>query len=175
MKPGESFVAQPIRSLQTMLRVIAEDDSRYTTVVPDGIYGPQTTAAVSNFQRIQGIPVTGITDEATWDAVVQVYEPALIRIDAAEPLEIILEPNQVIRRGEQNLNLYVIQAVLKVLSETYGTPPPSQSGILDTATSNAISTFQEMNGLEQTGQLDKITWKQLALHYPLAFNLSNGI
>ena len=175
MKPGDSFVAQPIRSLQTMLRVIAEDDERYMTVIPDGIYGTQTTAAVSTFQRIQGIPVTGITDETTWDTLVQVYEPALIRIDAAQPLEIVLEPNQIIRQGERNLNLYVIQAVLKVLSETYGTPPPTQSGVLDTATSHAIASFQEMNGLEQTGQLDKITWKQLALHYPLAFNLSNGI
>ena len=26
MRPRESFIAQPIRSLQTMLRVLAEDD-----------------------------------------------------------------------------------------------------------------------------------------------------
>ena len=66
MKPGESFVEQPIRSLQTMLRVIAEDDRRLPTVVPDGIYGPSTMTAVTAFQRLYGLPITGITDQPTW-------------------------------------------------------------------------------------------------------------
>lgn len=171
MKPGESFVAQPVRSLQTMLRVIAEDDGVSPTVVPDGIYGPSTTRAVSAFQRNHALPITGVADVDTWDAIVAVYEPAYVRIGPAEPLEIILQPGQIIRRGESNPNLYVVQAVLTVLADVYGSPPPSQTGILDTATSNAIAAFQEMNALEQTGELDKLTWKQLALHYPLAANI----
>lgn len=170
MKPGESFVAQPIRSLQTMLRVIAEDDGSSPTVIPDGIYGPQTIRAISAFQQKHGIPITGVTDENTWNAVVAVYEPALIRIGPAQPLELILEPNQVIRKGEENPNLYVIQAVLLILSEAYGTPPPSQSGILDEATSESIIHFQQMHALDQTGELDKETWRAMALQYPLAAN-----
>ena len=51
MRPKESFVGQPIRSLQTMLRVLAEDDRTLPTVVPDGIYGPETITAISAFQR----------------------------------------------------------------------------------------------------------------------------
>ena len=58
MRPPESFVGQPIRSLQTMLRVIAEDDPSHMRVIPDGIYGPETMAAVSTFQRKHGLPVT---------------------------------------------------------------------------------------------------------------------
>ena len=46
MRPLSSFVGQPIRSLQTMLRVIAEDDPTHLRIVPDGIYGPETTAGV---------------------------------------------------------------------------------------------------------------------------------
>lgn len=175
MKPGESFVAQPVRSLQTMLRVIAEDDGISPTVVPDGIYGPNTTAAVSAFQRNHGLSVTGVTDQNTWEAIVAVYEPAYVRVGPTEPLEIILNPGQIIRRGERNLNLYIVQAVLMALSVIYGSIPPSQSGILDEPTSNALSAFQEMNGLEQTGELDKNTWKQLALHYSLASNLTDRL
>ena len=175
MKPGESFVAQPVRSLQTMLRVIAEDDSQSPTVIPDGIYGTRTAAAVTAFQRKHGLPVSGITDQATWDAIVEVYEPALVRIGPAQPLEIILQPGQVIRRGERNANLYIVQAVLLVLSQAYGSIPPSQSGVLDEATSDALSAFQEMIGLQQTGELDKETWKALALHYPLASNMDPQI
>ena len=58
MRPAESFVRQPVRSLQTMLRVLAEDDDELLTLVPDGIYGPQTRQAVTAFQRKYGIPVT---------------------------------------------------------------------------------------------------------------------
>lgn len=170
MKPGESFVAQPVRSLQTMLRVIAEDDGRSPTVVPDGVYGPQTTAAVSAFQQNHGLPITGVTDERTWDAIVEVYEPAYIRIGPAQPLQIILQPNEIIRRGDENLNLYIVQAILTVLAQVYGSPEPGQSGVLDTATYNALLGFQQMHGLRQTGELDKETWRALALQYPLAFN-----
>ena len=66
MKPGESFVEQPIRSLQTMLRVIAEDDPRLPDLVPDGIYGQTTMQAVTAFQRLYGLPITGIADQNTW-------------------------------------------------------------------------------------------------------------
>ena len=63
MRPPESFLAQPVRSLQTMLRVIAEDDNSLPTVVPDGIYGQTTMNAVTEFQRREGLPLTGITDQ----------------------------------------------------------------------------------------------------------------
>ena len=40
--------------------------------------------------------------------------------------------------------------------------------ILDEATSVSLVSFQEMTGLPESGELDKRTWKHLALHYPLA-------
>lgn len=172
MRPSESFIGQPIRSLQTMLRVIAEDDDAHKMVIPDGIYGPETRAAVSIFQRLHGLPVTGVTDQPTWEAIVAVYDPALIRLDAAQGLDILLNPGQVIRKGEKHPNLHLIQGMLTVLSEVYNSiGMPGRTGILDEATSDAIGTFQALSGLPVTGELDKQTWKHLALHYPLAANL----
>jgi len=169
MRPQESFVGQPIRSLQTMLRVIAEDDSSHPTVIPDGIYGQETMNAVSYFQRKHGLPVTGVTDQDTWDAVTSYYEDALIRVDEAYPIFVILEPGQVIRRGERHPNIYIVQALLMVLSEAYDSVSrPSMSGILDEITADSLSSFQSLAQLPMTGSLDKKTWKQLALHYPLA-------
>ena len=171
MRPEESFVGQPIRSLQTMLRVLAEHDNRYQSVIPDGIYGPQTVSAISAFQRIHGLPVTGITDQNTWDTVVAVYEPALIQVAEAQPVEVILNPNEVLVLGDRSPYLYVAQALLAVLAETYASVGvPSHNGILDSATADSISSFQALNGLPMTGNLDKITWKHLALHFPLAAN-----
>ena len=175
MRPGESFIGQPIRSLQTMLRVLAEHDNKYSRVIPDGIYGPQTMAAGSAFQRNHGLPVTGITDQPTWEAIVAAYDPAVVELIEAQPVEIILNPNQVLRRGESSPYLYVAQALLLVLSQTYGSiGTPSQSGTLDTPTSDSIASFQALSGLPMTGELDKITWKKLALHFPMAANIGRG-
>lgn len=172
MKPPESFLNQPIRSLQTMLRVIAENNPAHERIIPDGIYGPETVTAVSTFQRLHGLPITGITDNNTWDTVAAVYEEAIIEQAEAHPLEIVLNPGQVIRKGERHPHLYLVQAILAVLSENYESiARPEFTGILDNATSDALSTFQQITGLPMTGNLDKQTWKHLALQYPLAANL----
>lgn len=172
MKPEASFLSQPIRSLQTMLRVLAEYDARHETLIPDGIYGPATVSSVSKFQRLHGLPVTGIADQATWEAIVAAYETALISISEAESLGIILDPGQVIRLGERHPHIYLVQAMLAVLEEAYQSiGPVSHTGILDQPTANALSAFQQLNRLPMTGNLDKRTWKHLALHYPLAAHL----
>ncbi len=172
MRPNESFVGQPIRSLQTMLRVLAEDDPNHLTLVPDGIYGPETIAAVTRFQRIHGLPPTGVTDQQTWETVVAEYEPALIRQDHAHPLHILLNPGQCIRKGERHPHMHLVQAMLAVLSETYDSVPcPGTGGLLDETTADSLAFFQMLNGLPMTGHLDKETWHHLALQYSLAVNL----
>jgi len=174
MRPNESFIGQPIRSLQTMLRVLAEHDDSYETVIPDGIYGRETISAVSKFQQKHGLDVTGITDQDTWDAIVAAYEPALVLVDEAQSIDIVLDPNQILRRGERNVNLYLVQAILMALSDVYGSiPQPSVTGLLDESTSDSLSSFQMLAGLPMTGQVDKHTWKHLALHFSLASNLQN--
>ena len=168
MKPPESFIQQPIRSLQTMLRVISEDDRTFPTVVLDGIYGPTTMAAVTEIQRRENLPLTGITDQATWDRIVPRYEDALIRVDQAEPIEIILDPGQVIKLGDEGPYIYLAQSLLIWLSKDHiDIIAPSHTGIFDEETENALSEFQKLAGLPQTGELDKITWKHLSRHFTL--------
>jgi len=175
MKPGESFVSQPVRSLQTMLRTLAEHDNRYQTVVPDGVYSPQTMRAVTQFQQVHGLPATGVTDQRTWEEIVKRYEPALVFVDQAQPVEIILNPNEELKFGDTSPYLYVAQAMLIVLAQTYDSiGVPSVSGSLDEPTADALTSFQSLTGLPVTGNLDKHTWKHLALHFPLAANLGQG-
>jgi peptidoglycan hydrolase-like protein with peptidoglycan-binding domain len=157
-----------------MLRVIGESRDQPLTVIPDGIDGPQTAGAVTQFQRDAGLPATGIADQQTWEEIVSAYEPALILVAPAEPLELILNPGQIIRKDEYNLQLYVVQAVLIALSKAYGSiPQPTMNGILDIPTSQSLSRFQELHQLPVTGELDKITWKHLAKQYPMAINIQD--
>ena len=152
MRPAESFVAQPIRSLQTMLRVIAEDDPTLPTVVPDGVYEQQTITAVSAFQRRQGLPVTGVTDQQTWEAIVQAYDQAYVRISKAQPIEIIMDPGKVYRLGEFSPNLYLMQSMLLYLSQLHPSiDTPSHNGTLDSPTSEALAGFQLLAGLPPSG------------------------
>lgn len=172
MRPPESFVGQPIRSLQTMLRVIHDDDPSHPSVIPDGIYGSQTMTAVSHFQQRHGLPVTGVTDQNTWEAIVDHYNEALIRVDEAQPLYIILDPGEEIRRGQRHPHLYLVQGLLQALSEAFESiSEPTHSGILDEITADSLSSFQNLSRIPMTGNLDKRTWKALALHYPQAASL----
>ncbi len=168
MRPGESFVEQPVRSLQTMLRVLAEDDPRQPTVVPDGIYGPTTTQAVTAFQRRRGLPVTGATDQRTWETIVQDYEPALIRIDKAAPIEVLIDPGQVFKRGDSSPYVYLLQSMLTQLSRDHNRiEPPGHSGIMDDDTVNSLREFQQLSDLPTTGDFDKVTWKHLVHQFTL--------
>lgn len=168
MRPPESFIQQPVRSLQTMLRVLAEDDPTLPTVVPDGIYGQTTMAAVTEFQRRESLPLTGITDQRTWDRIVERYEPALIRVDKAEPIEIIMDPGQVFRLGDEGPYIYLMQTLLIWLSKDHETIlQPEHTGIFDPQTQSALAAFQLLAGLPETGELDKITWKNLSRHFTL--------
>ena len=176
MRPDESFVQQPIRSLQTMLRVLAEEDDRLPTLVPDGIYGPSTMVAVTAFQRREGIPVTGIVDEFTWDRVVAAYEPALIRIGKAEPIEILLEPGQVIVLGQSDPYVYLLQGMLAQLSRDHeGISLPAHTGRLDPLTAASLRSFQNLAGLPETGTLDRITWRHLVQQFTLNAALNKGV
>ena len=175
MRPDESFVGAPVRSLQTMLRYIAEQDPSHESVIPDGVYGAQTASAVSQFQRKHNLPITGVADYNTWEAIRNAYMPAKVQVENAYPLQIVLNPNQVIRRGEEHPNIHIVQAILYVLSQEYNSIlEPTRSGIVDEATAASISSFQELNSLPITGELDKLTWKELAIHYPLVANRRTG-
>lgn len=42
-------------------------------IVPDGIYGPKTKAAVEKFQAVFGLPVSGVVDYNTWYEISNIY------------------------------------------------------------------------------------------------------
>lgn len=168
MRPDASFVGQPIRSLQTMLQILSKDDPTFPNVIPDGIYGPDTMNAVSAFQRRYGIPVTGIADQETWELIVEKHEPARIRIEKAQPIEVIIDPGEVYRYGDSNPNIYLLQSMLTQLSNDHPSiDAPGHSGVMDETTVASLTAFQRIADLPQTGELDKITWKHLVLQFTL--------
>ena len=175
MRPAESFIQQPVRSLQTMLRVLSELDGAFPIVIPDGIYSANTMEAVSYFQRSRGIPATGITDQNTWEQIVKDYELARIEVEPAAPIEILIDPGQVFVLGERGPYILLLQGLLTQLSYDHETiNAPGSSGILDADTSRSILAFQALSGLPQTGTLDKVTWKNLVNQFTLSAHRQVG-
>lgn len=64
---------EKVRQLQEQLDTIASIYTAIPRVSPDGIYGPATARAVETFQSIFGLPVTGVTDFATWYKISHIY------------------------------------------------------------------------------------------------------
>ena len=59
--------------IQEILAYISTRVPEIPFVQPDGIFGPETTAAVTAFQRAHGLEANGIVDEETWNSMISVY------------------------------------------------------------------------------------------------------
>ena len=168
MRPDSSFIQQPIRSLQTMLQIIALVDERIPVVIPDGIYGPSTISAINRFQQLYDLPITGITDQQTWEMIVNVYELSEIEVNSAQPIEILIDKNEVLSAGQSNAYVYFLQVMLAQLSKFYPTiNTPEITGIYDTNTADAVRYFQQAADLPQSGTVDKRTWKNIVHQFTL--------
>ncbi len=64
---------QKVLQLQQQLNRIAQNYPAIPTIAEDGIYGSGTAEAVRTFQRIFGLPATGIVDYPTWYKISAIY------------------------------------------------------------------------------------------------------
>ena len=75
--PGYSLqngsTGEKVRQLQSQLNRISQNYPAIPKLVEDGIYGPATTQSVRVFQRVFGLPETGVTDFATWYKISEIY------------------------------------------------------------------------------------------------------
>lgn len=62
-----------VQQMQEQLDTIATVYSAIPRINPDGIFGPQTEAAVREFQSIFGLPQTGVVNFATWYRISHIY------------------------------------------------------------------------------------------------------
>ena len=61
------------KAILLQLARIAKAYPAIPSIVPDGIYGPKTKAAVEKFQAVFGLPVSGVVDYNTWYEISNIY------------------------------------------------------------------------------------------------------
>lgn len=62
-----------VRMIQSQLNAISRNYPAISRLAVDGIYGPLTSASVSEFQRIFGLDITGRVNFPTWYEISRVY------------------------------------------------------------------------------------------------------
>ncbi len=159
---SKSKHASNVMEIQRYLRRIADETGGIPRVFPDGIYGPETTQAVIEFQQAYGLPVTGVIDLDTWNALHEENERIVLL--NREPLPVYIYPSKDLVVGLNNKSdvVYVIQIMLNALSDVFeNIPEVKVSGIYDLPTQNAVREFQSTTSGNVTGNVDKSTWDYL--------------
>lgn len=160
--PESFYLGKPVRSLQTMLRMIDTDNGNLSNIIPDGTYGQQTKNAVRNYQRAVGLPATGVANFATWQQLTRQYQQSRTDQMQAAPLLIVLQPNQRILPGEQNRHLFLIQSMLRVLSGLLANMPAANiSGVHDLPSQQAVSFLKSMSEMDANPVIDKTFYELL--------------
>lgn len=62
-----------VRQMQNQLNVIANSYPAIPKIASDGYFGERTKQAVEAFQRVFGLPVSGIVDFPTWFKISEIY------------------------------------------------------------------------------------------------------
>ena len=127
----------------------------------DGIYGNATSAAVAEFQKRRGLPITGLVDQTTMNAisaVVPAVVPAPAPVAPAAPAGITID--NLPKRGESSENVRALQNALIANGITV---KGGADGVFGVATAIAITTFQSQKGFSASGALDAPTAAALGL------------
>lgn len=179
---------EDVRTIQRQLNRIGDNYPAIPKIEPtDGIFTPETEAAVRKFQQIFNLTVDGIVGEATWYKIEYLYNSikglselesegiALSEVSRLYPSE--LGP------GDEGIYVRVLRYYLGVLGYFDPALPILPLGnTYDQQTTDAVLTFQRQNGLPETGEIDRETWNAILRAYasvrfslPEAFTYSDFI
>lgn len=162
------MLAQPVRSLQYMLRRLSLVHPALPEIVADGIFGEMTLEAVMIFQREFGLPVTGVVDRDTWSGIRDLWYQAEEKLAAPRAARIFPGEQIKVEPGTDREFMIVPQTMLQVLSRQFsGITPAPADGIHQGASVDNARWLQRAGGLPQTGIMDHLTWDVLARLYEL--------
>lgn len=150
--------------LQTYLRQLAYHDNDIPRVVIDGIFEEQTRAALRAFQEKYGLSPTGVADARTWNLLYKKYLESVDENSIAESLLIFpTRPDGFFyKMGDMGYGVGVIQLILDALDVYYDFGEIEIDEKFGEDTLRAVKIFQEKNGIEKSGNVDKRTWNLLA-------------
>ncbi|MGN1347203.1 MAG: peptidoglycan-binding protein, partial [Eubacteriales bacterium] len=169
----EGSTGAGVTELQYFLAMIAAFNPSVRPVAIDGVFGPNTRAAVEDFQYDYGLPVTGVVEMETWKALYNTYRNLLASLPEGY-FSVTTEPYPGVPLvvGEENESVRVLQTYLNRISDVYPEiPKVTVDGVYGLETEAAVRAYQELFGLTPGGDVGAIgtvgarTWNSIAGTY----------
>lgn len=153
--------------LQQMLHDINRSNGESPKVLPDGIFGPETTKAVKEFQQREGLNVNGKVDFETWDAITRRHKDNEEKRRKPVPFEAFAEElYDELKVGDSCDAVYLLQLLFNKLAQRFLEYESEEiSGYFGQPTYRNVISFQGANRFEPTGRVDKRTWNRAARYY----------
>ncbi|MFD5316416.1 peptidoglycan-binding protein [Streptomyces sp. NPDC127098] len=136
--------SEQVRELQARLAALG-----HFLAQPTGYYGDVTLGAVSEYQRAEGLDVSGTVFASTW--------AALTEATGAPSQDELYPPQQILGYGDNSDQVRELQARLKQAGHFEENP----TGYYGDVTTAAVRAFQEAAGIEATGTVFEPTWEAL--------------
>ena len=156
--------AQAIENLQRYLRQLSYHNPEITAPPIDGIFERDTERALREFQRMQGLPVTGRADRRTWEELYALYRASVAENEPPRTVAILpfVAGEILLSEGDEGFTISVLQFMLRELGESLVELEDVEvSGIFDSKTAQAVRLFRKQNGLPEGETVDLITWNTL--------------
>ncbi len=151
-----------VSMLQYYLAVIGAYYAAVEPVEITGYFGENTERSVKSFQRVFGLPQTGEVDRATRNDLYRAYQGI---VDSVPPkyTAVALYPGTVLREGDQNESVKIIQEYLTLINATYpNIPAVNNTGYFGPVTRQSVIAFQKQFGINPTGVVGAVTWDSIA-------------
>jgi len=163
--PDETRYDPQVETLQKYLRAAAKEDDGLPLIAADGIFGPETTAAVKALQLREGLAVTGVVDLVTWTAAKEAYLRSLR--ERADGLSVSpFGSGGELTPGSASPAVHFLRGALAAICAKYpnvGTAEPAEYGEAERA---AVENVQRAAGTRRRdGTVDRETWDAVARLY----------
>lgn len=157
-----------VYEIQSFIRNISRLDSDIPSLVPDGIFGAETTESVLAFQRKHLLPQTGKVDFDTWNRLAEENDKAIFAFSAPLQAAPAKGSDFPLKKGKKSYLNGNVNLMLSRLSDFYGNfSGASLSADYTAETERLVGIFQTLTGTEATGEVDKLTWNLLSSLYLL--------
>ncbi len=154
-----------VSNLQYFLAVIA---AYYEAVLPveiTGFYGEETENSVKSFQKVYGLPQTGVVNRGTWQDIYRAYL-GIVESVPIEDEDVILFQGRILKEGMSGEDVKRLQEYLSYINRSYPTiPSVNNTGYFGPLTRSSVLAFQRQFGLVQNGIVGASTWNEIASLY----------
>lgn len=163
----EGDIGAAVELVQRRLNRISANFPAIPKIYPvNAVFGPSTTEAVKEFQRVFDLTPDGVVGPATWYRVLAIYN-GIKRLSElnSEGLtlgEISTQFPSTLSRGSTGAGVEVLQYYLAYISAFVPTVPAvTADGVFGEETEAAVRAFQRTYGLVEDGRVGEVTWREL--------------